>query len=561
MLRIKFSHVVLLGLNCILALLFLSQFSVKPVFNAIREQSNDLLMNFNQENYQNKAEIESQNPQSHQVNPAISQNYNNLGNNVKQEGHKEQQDNPEKLQGSEIQPANQINHKEDLGRVQHQQKADLNTLVHHLSEQFKAYQNSKNNSISAKKPSDIVIPVHLPNQSQPLSALTQPKIANLPNQPVDIPKQEKTSAGFDKNKRTLKSHNYKGGYCVMFDHWKADPKYNQSITYVIHASMPFMHYIEPLAEVWDGPISVGVYVPAPDFQYEAGAAQNYGFMESLAKLETFKAAKASGKVSIHLLFDEPERGCEYFVYNESQLTTDYEYLKHMYDHASHIPNYPCQQLRNLARIAMKTRLFVASDIENIPNERYVERMLPLAQKLLIEEARPMVLVHRRFEVSEVVPLPKTKTELKALYDQQKAVEFHKIFYAAGHSIPYLDEWFNVPEDPKKASVFKTVPYTNGQWEPQFVADSYSIPLHDETFPYPHRGHTELGYEVCRAGFEFAVVNDMFTMHKGIKTKASKGETQGVEEARNNYNTVVYNYKKRIDYTYWQTRGKCGTFRP
>ncbi|CAD5232780.1 unnamed protein product [Bursaphelenchus xylophilus] len=363
-----------------------------------------------------------------------------------------------------------------------------------------------------------------------------------------------------KNAKVIRSTHYKGGYCVAYNYWKPDDKWNTSITYVVHSTMPFIKYMQELVEVWNGPISIGVYMPAPNFDYDATKEQNLSFMEALAKFESYRKVKETGKVGIHLLFDRPSEGCEDFVYSEDQLSTDYEYLKHMYDHAGHIPNYPCQQLRNVARFGMNTRLFVASDIENIPASRYVERMLPLAQKLLIEERRKIVLVHRRFEVSELVPMPRTKTELKILFDKKQAVEFHKIFYAAGHSIPYLDEWFKVPEDLEKGSVFSTVPYTNGEWEPQFVADSDAIALHDESFPYPHRGHTELGYETCRAGFQFAVVNDLFTLHPGIKTSASAGEKKGAQHSQRHYREVVYRFKRRMDRTYWKTRGQCGEFK-
>jgi hypothetical protein len=68
--------------------------------------------------------------------------------------------------------------------------------------------------------------------------------------------------------------------------------------------------------------------------------------------------------------------------------------------------------------------------------------------------------------------------------------------------------------------FQLLNYTNAEYEPQFVSDRKLIPLHDENFPFRHRSNTHLAAELCRAGFQFAILNDVFSVHEGIKTKES-----------------------------------------
>ncbi|CAD5225807.1 unnamed protein product [Bursaphelenchus okinawaensis] len=363
----------------------------------------------------------------------------------------------------------------------------------------------------------------------------------------------------DKNAKMIVSKPYKNDFCLTPNYWKADAIYEDSITYVVHSTMPFVDYLEKLVEVWDGPISLAVYVPAPDLRYSSRHFRNRLFLDALSKLETLSVAKKSGKVSIHLLFDK-DHHCGNLVYSESQLYKIDTYLEGVHEGEAHIPNYPCQVLRNIARFYMITTLFVASDIENIPSPRYVQRVLPLAKKMILEKKEQVVLVHRRFELDLFQTVPRNKEELKKLYYDGKAVEFHKEYYAAGHFIPYIDEWFNIPENFNKATIFKYTNYSNGEWEPQFIGDNTKVPFYDENFPYPHRGQTEMAYETCRAGYKFAVLNDVYTLHMGIKRAPSRAEMLAFAKVDEFYWKTAETFRSDMDKVYPKTKAKCGFFK-
>ncbi|CAD5231144.1 unnamed protein product [Bursaphelenchus xylophilus] len=372
-------------------------------------------------------------------------------------------------------------------------------------------------------------------------------------------RSEKQASSEPSREKTLITKPYRGGYCAVLNYWEPEDKWRDSITYVVHSTMPFVDYLGQLAYWWDGPISVAIYVPTPDFNAGSRSYYNREFMDALSKLESLSSVKKTGKVGIHLLFDRP-LNCRNFTFSIDDLKTDMRYLDGLYRGEAHIANYPCQALRNIARFEMKTRLFVMSDIENIPSENYVKRVLPLANEMITAGEDKVVLVHRRFEVDVKQRIPTNKTDLKKLYDQNLAVEFHKEFYAAGHSIPHLERWFEIPEDMSAASVFEFVNYTNGEWEPQFVGDTTQVPFYDESFPYPHRGQTQMAYEACRAGFKFAVLNDVFTVHPGIKRNASRAEQEGVQRAESFYYNIVNSFRQRMDTLYPKTKYKCGFFK-
>uniref|UniRef100_A0A1I7SII9 TauD domain-containing protein n=2 Tax=Bursaphelenchus xylophilus TaxID=6326 RepID=A0A1I7SII9_BURXY len=312
--------------------------------------------------------------------------------------------------------------------------------------------------------------------------------------------------------------------------------------------------------VWSGAISVGVLMPSPSQMGTKLASKT--FVDGLSKIELLEKSRLSGKVGIHLFYERPIFGsCGEIIVDAWEMTRDEDYLTFLFPKSRPTPYYPVNTARNVARLGAKSRLFLSCDTENLPVNNYEPRMRKLAQKELIEKGQKMVLVHRRFEIADAAELPKSKTELFELYKLEYALEFHKNFYPAGHSIPFVDEWFQVPEDKNETSIFKIVDYNNGEWEPQFVGDTLAVPLHDESFPYPNRGHTELGYETCRAGFKFAVVNDLFTMHIGVKTGQSNAEKKGVRSWEPSYLRVVDRYLRRLDKAYPETNKKCGLFKP
>lgn len=50
-------------------------------------------------------------------------------------------------------------------------------------------------------------------------------------------------------------------------------------------------------------------------------------------------------------------------------------------------------------------------------------------------------------------------------------------------------------------------------------------------------NTHLAYEMCRADFTFLVVNDLFTVHRGIKRSMADAEKQAIKLAQKHYRHV------------------------
>ncbi|TKR68085.1 hypothetical protein L596_024124 [Steinernema carpocapsae] len=220
-------------------------------------------------------------------------------------------------------------------------------------------------------------------------------------------------------------------------------------------------------------------------------------------------------------------------------------------------SYPINVARNFARKMVKTKFMAIADLDHIFSANFEQKMAKLANETL-EENSKLALVYRIFEVDKkVTRLPKTKEDLKKLVDERSACVFHPWF--PGHRIRSLDEWFQAnSSDPSEPPSIQFVqPYKKTNWEPQFVSLT-TIPEHDETFFYPFADNTVLRWEMCRKGYEFAVVNDVFMFHHGIKAEA---ERRLVDKSRFTIERETRRAKaafmRRMEEEHPETKGKCG----
>lgn len=93
------------------------------------------------------------------------------------------------------------------------------------------------------------------------------------------------------------SYSQRGSYWILNHYIQSDNTYrcNESVTYTTHGDVTFLDNIIPLAQRWDGPLSVTVYTPGSDYDLA---------IRSIAYLRQCTDDHVRQKVSFHFVLDE-----------------------------------------------------------------------------------------------------------------------------------------------------------------------------------------------------------------------------------------------------------------
>uniref|UniRef100_A0A0K0FIU8 Alpha-1,3-fucosyltransferase n=1 Tax=Strongyloides venezuelensis TaxID=75913 RepID=A0A0K0FIU8_STRVS len=353
-------------------------------------------------------------------------------------------------------------------------------------------------------------------------------------------------------------------YCVAYYYWRDSmniTKDSKRITLVLHATSGYINYLAKQIEIWEGPISVAMLVPTPYktecifYKHKICSQYDRTKIWHFQLLEYFKNIFDTTKISLHFFFFKGEFvKCPHVILKgikkpSGDLIVKYAYaLSIIKSLPKYFYHYPINAARNIARIGKRTRLFLSGDIENYSSLNYESKVSRLAEKVILNNNETnLVLVHRRFEILSRVPVPKLKSELYELYKEQKAFVFHWFFFKSGHEISGLNDWFETKEDFNNTSISFLMFKNSSQWEPQFVGDD-RVPFHDERFRYRLRSNSHLSTIMCFQNFSFAIMNDVFTVHKGVKKMYTRYELSELVSAKRklyrlmkefNYNITTY----------------------
>uniref|UniRef100_A0A0K0FYH0 N-acetyllactosaminide beta-1,3-N-acetylglucosaminyltransferase n=1 Tax=Strongyloides venezuelensis TaxID=75913 RepID=A0A0K0FYH0_STRVS len=336
----------------------------------------------------------------------------------------------------------------------------------------------------------------------------------------------------------------------------------ERITLILHCSHDyFSSNFSKHLQNWDGPISLGIFlhtnkVHSPETLCTYCTLKRISNIEDKSQIHfiyratPFADGNLDSKINEYLsLVDcNDEKFLESVCISKN--FTENQRIKNMI-------NYPVNVVRNIARKMSVTKYILLADFDHMFSKNFETKMVKVAKKELKKDQNS-VLVYRIFEVDEnVTNLPENKTSLFTLMSNKKANIFHS-YYPMGHTIPGLYEWINT-KDSDEPSVQFEARYSRSAWEPQFVSTK-DIPFHDENFLYPLRDNTNLRWTMCRKGYRFLIVNDVFMYHIGIKQeKAKLLASKARQWIYKRMKTVVNEYNKRLDDLYPETKKKCPSF--
>ncbi|CAG9537390.1 unnamed protein product [Cercopithifilaria johnstoni] len=311
----------------------------------------------------------------------------------------------------------------------------------------------------------------------------------------------------------------------------------ERITLVLHISYDHLNdnILEQL-ESWDGPVTFTIAIPS---------AQVYSRIRKIKEKLSHFPSYVLHKLSVHVLF-RSNYGCNKDAIDKlNEINSNWR--------------YPINVARNVARMFVRSKYVLISDSEFIFPEGFESRMCALAQNQLTRNPKTALVV-RIFEVNSTIrKMPRNKEELRGLFFKGLAVEFHARYNMAAHTIPHLDQWFNKQENKQEVNINSILKFTKYGWEPQFVSLN-TIPFHDENFPFSLRDNTVLRWEMCRQNYTFALVNDLFMVHRGIKTTNDLPLTRKRQKhSRPQFNIAMKLFKQRMDHQYPETKKLCPEF--
>uniref|UniRef100_A0AC35GDA3 Uncharacterized protein n=1 Tax=Panagrolaimus sp. PS1159 TaxID=55785 RepID=A0AC35GDA3_9BILA len=341
-------------------------------------------------------------------------------------------------------------------------------------------------------------------------------------------------------------------YCV-YGNFIRRKFFDDSVTLVLHSSFDRINSdIVLQIQNWNASVSLSI-VLRPLNEMPLKAAANC----IIAKFSEFPPSLLSF-LSIHLILPVPSnKTCPILSDIQPYCSIQNTTTSSPSESLERSQPYPANTARNVGRYFIKSKFIIIADMDHYFSKNFEIKVRELAEKV-IKNSPKTVLVYRIFEISTKVKRQDalTKVELKQLLQNRYAREFHSSF-GHGHRIPFLKEWLTSIEN---YGIQFYSNYTTSEWEPQFVSTN-DIPMHDETFFYPCKDNTVLRWEMCRADYNFAIMNDLFMYHKGIKPLRTK---LLLDQARYSIRGKAYSalikFKQRMKKVYPNTIDKCPSFK-
>lgn len=379
--------------------------------------------------------------------------------------------------------------------------------------------------------------------------------------------------GVDRERmRTLVSHTRQldasGEFFVVPHVMPASQKDSRDpdVALVTHCSLSQLHHLPFLSIRWNAPISLTLFV------MPAQLTLSFSVISALRKCHehvrdhvhfhiVFPAEQAdhvaagssssSSSSGIHISEDPVPSECqeaERFVLRLKISSRNYGEQKIA---------YPNNLLRNIGRRYAGSEFTLVTDIDMVPSAGLRNSFLrfwsdrPPAQKL--------VFVLPAYEVRDQVAdhlIPGTKEQLLVMVQRQEARPFYMEVCWKCQKVTRYAEWeHRQPQHRHHLSIMHTVRWRD-PWEPFYISRN-DVPLYDERFR--RYGFNRIS-QVCEthvAGYDFAVLDNAFLVHRGWKQSDS---FHGEKEVDQEGNRILFRQFKSSLISKYATAGttrSCG----
>lgn len=292
------------------------------------------------------------------------------------------------------------------------------------------------------------------------------------------------------------------------------------LTITTQCSANRLFNIKSLADRWDGPISVAVFIPGK----EAGYALD--FIDGLRKCWPETVGK---RTSFHLAYPT-DNVADVYTYGSLVYNSCDELLKIIENYGSdnyeHKIPYPHNVLRNAARNGVTTEFVLLIDVDLSPSVNLRQMFMDYAFRNGIVGSKYLpppnddkedkrVFVIPTFEIKDGYQVPTNKKSLLNANADGMIRPFHNKTCWWCHAPEEHNKWLNLPDPaPKKLSSGFYANWAKS-WEPFYIARR-NVPLFDERFKQYGYDRIEQICELHLMGYDFVVLDKAFLIHKGWK---------------------------------------------
>ncbi|XP_030854718.1 beta-1,4-glucuronyltransferase 1 [Strongylocentrotus purpuratus] len=359
-----------------------------------------------------------------------------------------------------------------------------------------------------------------------------------------------------------------GSYQIFYDFAKARSRLKsvkrRDITLITHCSMNNLHHVPDLVDRWKGPISLAVFGSLSDVKTIVsyimslkecilGVRRNVTFHLVHPVNSVSEEAEIFGSVNNKRSIRVPLIHCSKLM----------EAIKASYSSVSNYAAdgilYPNNLLRNVGRANILTEFHFVLDIDMLPSVGLRENFLNFVKgssSLWLDEdmVQQMVFVLPAFEMDDraVSKVPGDKKELLSYLEKDRVRQFYvkACLYCQNHTD--YRRWTSLQSFTGQLGVAYTVEW-KPMWEPFYISRS-DAPLYDERFRQYGYNRISQVCELYMAGFNFAVLDKAFVVHKGFK-ETTEFHQQKDEENRNNY-YLFLQFHTALEYQYPETKRRC-----
>ncbi|KAG1658744.1 Beta-1,4-glucuronyltransferase 1 [Nymphon striatum] len=329
----------------------------------------------------------------------------------------------------------------------------------------------------------------------------------------------------------------------------------QDVTLTTQSSLNHIHNLIYLTSHWKGPISITIFVPDGDVNFSAYVINalrlcvpaiqksvSFHLVHPLNEAKNTKLIDLTSAVNIkcHESLEQISSRIGKFISSKNYI---------------HKTLYPINLLRNVARQNIRTGFFLLIDIDMVPNINLYQDFLHFLRKeqIIIKENSEMknVYVLPAFEVRANVTFPADKIELISLIKSSNAQPFYYNLCWKCHKHTDYKRWINI--SPKQVLDVAYQVLWIDPWEPFYISPFFA-PLYDERFKQYGFNRISQVCEMHVTGFSFAVLNNAFVIHKGMKEVTSFHKSKDEEQHRNK---ILYRlFKSELKEKYPNISRRC-----